>query len=150
MTKYNFPFSYLLVALAGLTATSAIPLVAQTPAPSGPPTAAPGYDTSKEVTLRGSVEAVSQISGRRGWSGTHVTLKTEKETIDVHVGPSWYLTQKQIRFAKGDQIEVTGSRVGFGNTDALIAREVRRGEQTLTLRDAQGIPLWSRGPSRRP
>jgi hypothetical protein len=149
MKEHHFLFPFLVVAVAALTAVwAAPPLSGQTPARSGSPAAVPRYDTSTEATLKGSVEAVKQISGPKGWGGTHVTLKTEKETIDVHVGPSWYLAQKQINFAKGEQIEVIGSRVKFGDSDALIAREIKKGEQTLTLRNAQGIPLWSRGRRR--
>ena len=44
-------------------------------------------------------------------------MATEKKTIDVHVGPSWYLAEKQFRFAEGDQIEVTGSHVKFNSPD---------------------------------
>ena len=46
--------------------------------------------------------------------------------------------QKHINFEKGEQIEVTGSRVKFGDSDALIAREIKKGGQTRTLRNAQG------------
>lgn len=149
MKKHHFLFSILLVALASLVAAWAVPpLVAQTPARSSSPAAVPRYDTSTEATLKGSVEAVRQISGPKGWGGTHLTLKTEKESIDVHVGPSWYLTQKHINFEKGEQIEVTGSRVKFGDSDALITREIKKGGQTLTLRNSQGIPLWSAGRRR--
>jgi hypothetical protein len=104
---------------------------------------APMYNTATEVTLKGSVEAVHQIMGPRGWGGTHLSLKTDKESIDVRVGPSWFLTQNKISFAQGDQVEVTGSRVKFGGQDALIAREIKRGGETFTLRNAQGIPAWS-------
>ncbi len=149
MKKRCCLFSFLVVAFAALAAAwAASPAWAQTPAPAGPPASAPRYDPSTEVTLAGSVEAVTQVTSPKGRGGTHLTLKTEKETIDVHVGPSGYLTRKQISFAKGDQIEVTGSRVKFGDTDALIAREIKKGEQTFTLRNAQGIPLWSRRSGR--
>ena len=104
---------------------------------------APNYNTATEATLKGSVEAVKQTGGMPGGGGTHLTLKTEKETIDVHVGPSWFLTQNKMSFAKGDQIQVTGSRVKFGTEDALLAREIKKGDQTLTLRNAQGIPAWA-------
>lgn len=121
---------------------------AQTPAPAGPPANPPRYDASTEATFNGSVEAVNQITGPRGWGGTHLTLKTEKESIDVHVGPSWFLTQKQVSFSNGNLISVIGSRVKFAGSDAVIARQIKKGDQTLTLRDAQGFPLWAR--SRRP
>jgi len=44
-------------------------------------------------------------------------VATEKKTIDVHVGPSWYLSEKQFRFAEGDEIEVAGSRATFNSPD---------------------------------
>jgi hypothetical protein len=50
-------------------------------------------------------------------------------------GPKGFFSQNKIAFAKGDQIEVTGSKVKFANTDALLAREITKGEQKLTLRN---------------
>jgi hypothetical protein len=106
------------------------------------------YNPTTEVTLKGSVEVVNQMMGPQGWGGTHLSLKTDKETIDVHVGPSWFLTQSKMSFAKGDQVEVTGSRVKFGDNDALIAREIKKGGETFILRNAQGIPVWAGGHHR--
>lgn len=108
----------------------------------------PVYDPSTVVTIQGSVEAVNQVMGHRGAAGTHLSLKTANETVDVHVGPSWFLTQSNVAFAKGDQIEVTGSKVKIEGKDALIAREIKKGDKTITLRNAQGIPTWSRGRNR--
>jgi hypothetical protein len=55
------------------------------------------------------------------------------------------LEKEKFTFAKGDQIEVTGSKVKIGAVDALLAREVKKGDKTLTLRNAQGVSAWSRG-----
>jgi hypothetical protein len=107
--------------------------------------AVPMYNSATEVTLKGSVESIKQVMGPQGWGGTHLSLKADKESIDVHVGPSWFLRQNKMNFAKGDQIEVTGSRVKFGNNDALIAREIKKSGETFTLRNAQGLPAWSGG-----
>ena len=109
---------------------------------------APMYDPATEVTMKGSIEAVQQLTGPRGWAGTHLSLKTDTGTIDVHVGPSWFLTQNKIVLAKGDPIEVTGSKVKFGASDALIARELKKDGKTITLRNAQGVPAWSGGHRR--
>jgi DNA polymerase III alpha subunit len=111
----------------------------------GPRKGTRNYDPSTEMTVTGTVEEVQQQQGKHGWNGTHVVLKTDAENIEVHVGPSSYLTEKQFSFAKGDQIEVVGSKVKLGTNDVLIAREITKDSNKLVLRNAQGIPLWSRG-----
>jgi hypothetical protein len=58
------------------------------------------------------------------------------------------LKEKEFNLEKGDQIVVTGATAEVGGSEALIAREVKKGDKTLVLRDAQGIPKWSQG--RRP
>ncbi len=126
-----------------LVAGLAGPLRAQTAGPRGQ---GPMYDPATEVTLKGTVEEVRQISGNRRWGGTHLTLRTDQGTIDVHVGPSWFLEKNKMSIAKGDSVEVTGSKVKFASGDALIAREIKKGGNTLTLRNTQGIPAWSGGP----
>ena len=115
-----------------------IPAKAQVPAK-----ASPVYDPATEVTVKGTVEEVKQLKGPGGWAGTHLSLKTDAGTIDVHVGPSWFLAQNKISLGKGDQIEVTGSKVKFDDNDALIARELKKEGTSVTLRNAQGIPKWS-------
>ena len=122
------------------------PARAQTTAVS--PRTAPMYDSATEITVKGTVEAINQLKGARGWAGTHLQLKTEKETLDVHVGPSWFLTKNGMTFSKGDQVEVVGSKVKFGETDALLAREITKGDKKLVLRNEKGFPLWSGGPHR--
>lgn len=104
------------------------------------------YDPATETTVKGTVEEVKQIPGQRGGaSGTHLIVKTDKETLEVHLGPTAFLEKEKFTFAKGDQIEVTGSKVKIGGADALLAREVKKGDKALTLRNAQGIPVWSGG-----
>ena len=105
----------------------------------------PHYDKSTEVTVKGTVEAVlTNQQGMRGMGmGTHLTFKTESGDIDVHIGPSWWLTEQKIEFAKGDQLEIVGSSITFNGGKALIAREITKGERKITLRDANGFPVWS-------
>ena len=104
----------------------------------------PRYDTATEVTLRGTITKVESHMGRMGWNGTHLVVSFEAETLTVHVGPSTYVDQQGLSFAAGEQIEVTGSRIKLEGTDVLIAREIKKGEKVLTLRNSQGIPAWSR------
>ena len=106
------------------------------------------YDPSTETTVKGTVEEVKQVSGQHGWNGTHLRLRTEAGQMDVHAGPSSYIAAQGFSFAKGDQIEVLGSKVELGGSEALIAREIKQGDKTLMLRNAQGIPQWSGGRRR--
>ncbi|MDR5729202.1 MAG: DNA-binding protein [Terriglobia bacterium] len=103
------------------------------------------YDPTTETTVSGIVEEVQNVSGTRGWHGIHLQLKTADEVLDVHIGPSWFLAQKKFEISKGDQVEVTGSKLRLDNVDTLIARTIKKGDSQLTLRNEQGIPAWSRG-----
>jgi hypothetical protein len=102
------------------------------------------FDPKTVATVSGEVESLSQSTSRRRMAhGVHLTLKTEKETIPVHLGPSWYLEKQGITFAPKDKVEVTGSRIMYQGQPAIIAQEVKKGDQVLKLRDAAGVPAWA-------
>ena len=107
--------------------------------------AVPNYDPATEATFKGTVEQVKEVdhAGYRG-KGLHVTLKTADGTFDVHLGPASFVT-KEITVAAGDQLEVVGSKVKSDGTESIIARTVKKGDKTATLRNSRGIPLWSGG-----
>jgi len=56
--------------------------------------------------------------------------------------------EKGYVFSKGDQTEVVGSRVKYEGTDVVVARQVKKDGKTLELRNATGVPTWSRGRRR--
>ncbi len=105
------------------------------------------YDPSTEATFKGTVEEVSEVEhpGFQG-KGLHAMLKTDQGTFDVHIGPASFAAKEHLTVAKGDQLEVVGSKVKDDGADAIIARTVRKGDKTTTLRNQKGIPLWSGGP----
>ena len=45
-------------------------------------------------------------------------------------------------FKAGEEIQVTGSKVTQDGTDLILAREVAKGGDTLTLRFKDGKPAW--------
>ena len=59
------------------------------------------------------------------------------------MGPTAYLDEKGITLAKGDVVEILGSGVTMGTGPVLIAKQIKKGDKTWTLRDASGRPLWS-------
>ena len=110
--------------------------------------ASPMYDVNTETTIKGTVESVGIVTGagsrgRRALGGTHLTVKTEKEMLEVHVGPTAYLAEKAITLAKGDTLEILGSRVTIDKEPVAIAEQIKKGDNTWTLRDSAGRPMWS-------
>ncbi|MGB5712477.1 MAG: hypothetical protein WBM44_16390 [Waterburya sp.] len=74
----------------------------------------------------------------------HLSLKSADETVEVHLGPEWYLEEQNFSVEPGDRLEVKGSRITFHRMPAIVAAEVKKADRVLTLRDSNGIPKWSR------
>jgi hypothetical protein len=70
-------------------------------------------------------------------------LTTNQGRLIVHVGPAAYLAGKNFSITKGDELTITGSKVQYQGADFLIAREITKGDQVLTLRDTKGFAVWS-------
>ena len=109
----------------------------------------PAYDIKTETTVKGTVEDVkagSQVMGpgrRMGAQDRQLALKTDTTTLDVQLGPASFLAEKKVEIGKGDTIEVIGSTVTVGESQVLLAREIRKGDTSWTIRDANGAPLWT-------
>jgi hypothetical protein len=101
------------------------------------------YDPKTVETIQGKVLSVEKIQQRGG--GVHLMLQTDKETIAVHFGPSWYIDKQTPKIETNDTITVTGSRVTVDGKPAIIAAQVKKGNEILKLRDENGIPVWRRG-----
>jgi hypothetical protein len=103
------------------------------------------YDPKTVQTLTGEVTSIDTIAGsRRMAGGVHVVVKSDTGSVSVQLGPTWYLDKQETKIAKGDKITVTGSRISLDGKPAIVASEVKKGENTLRLRDKNGVPLWSR------
>lgn len=102
------------------------------------------YNPATVETVSGTVETVDKITPMKGmYSGIHIVIKTDKDSIDVHLGPEWYVERLDTKIEKGDKIEVKGSRVTVAGKPAIIAAEVKKGDSTLILRNSAGIPAWA-------
>lgn len=124
----------LLVALAVAGLLSAPNVIAQR-----------NYDPKTVETIEGKVVSVEKATRGQGRSyGVHLTLQTDKETISVHLGPNWYIEKQTLRIEANDTIIVTGSRVTVDGKPAIIAAQVKKGNEILKLRDENGVPAWRR------
>ncbi len=102
------------------------------------------YNPQSVVEIKGVVEGIEQVTPTKGMSsGIHLKVKTDTETIAVHLGPAWFIERQDISIEKGDMIEVKGSKITFNESPAIIAKEVEKGDTELELRDDNGFPVWA-------
>jgi hypothetical protein len=102
------------------------------------------WDANSVTTIAGEVTAVEKYTPGKGGTayGMRLTVKTDQGTLPVILGPGWYIEQQHFAITPKDTVEVKGSRLSIQGQPMVIAAEVKRGGQTLTLRDDKGIPLW--------
>lgn len=102
------------------------------------------YDPKATETISGEVTSIDRITPNKGMAaGIHMNVKTDKDTVSVHLGPSWYLENQDVKIAAKDKVEVKGARTTFAGKPAIIAAEVKKGDEVLKLRDDNGFPVWS-------
>ncbi|GAX62149.1 small-conductance mechanosensitive channel [Candidatus Scalindua japonica] len=103
----------------------------------------PLYNTEKLETIKGAVVSVDEIiRGNEGFYGIHLTVQTDEETVTVHLGPGWYIENQDMKIEAKEKVEITGSKIFYKGKAAIIAYEVRKGDDILVLRDANGFPAW--------
>lgn len=102
------------------------------------------YNPQTVETLRGEITAVERIASPRPEMPGRMTLslKTDKETVTIYLGPLWYIEKQKVDLAVKDKVEVKGSRVTMDGKPLIIANYVKKGDQVLKMRDDQGMPLW--------
>ena len=102
------------------------------------------YNPKTVETLKGEITAVDRIASPRPEMPGRMTLslKTDKETVTIYLGPIWYLDKQKVDLAVKDKVEVKGSRVTMDGKPLIIANYVKKGDQVLKMRDDQGMPLW--------
>ncbi len=102
------------------------------------------YDPATETKISGTIDEVKEfqcpVSGTMGY---HIALRTGDGVVMVHVASSKFMKEYEIVFDKGQHIDVIGSKMKLENgDDAVLAREIVRGQSTFAFRDKQGKPLW--------
>ncbi len=72
-------------------------------------------------------------------------IQSGSELVTVHLGPKWFVERQDVQIEPKNEVVVTGSRILVAGGTVIAAATVVRGEQTLHLRDAAGVPRWSGG-----
>lgn len=101
------------------------------------------YEVSRQVNVRGIVQEVREYQCPVSDTvGTHITLKQDVGSIEVHLAPASFLKKYEIEIRKGDQVEIQGSKIIFEGKPALLAKVVADDNVTFAFRDSSGKPLW--------
>ena len=76
--------------------------------------------------------------------GMQMLVQTDDgKNTRVQVGPTWYLERQDLDVKENTRVQITGAQAEIDGQPVLLAREVQFDGQLLTLRDMQGMPMWS-------
>lgn len=110
--------------------------------------AAPYYDVTKEVTLKGTVSSVMTKPSAGMIAGSHLLLTTSSGAVDVSLGRFGLQGKGALSVAEGEQIEVTGVMRTLRDKQVFLARTVKAGGQVYAIRNEHGIPVSPQGRER--
>ena len=100
----------------------------------------PKYDLANQVKIKGVIDDMHETPG--AFEGTHLIVKTDTGTVLVQLAPAEFLKEIDTSLKKGDQIDVVGAKNMGTEGEEILAREITIGNNTTTLRDDNGIPVW--------
>lgn len=101
------------------------------------------YDQSRQQTINGLVaETKDYHCPVSGTVGSHITVKLDIGSIEVHLAPASFMKQYEIMIRKDDRVTIVGSKITYDGKPALIAKSVTVGRETFNFRDPKGLPLW--------
>lgn len=105
--------------------------------------AAARYDAANETTVSGTVTSVISAASPEGVVGVHLELSTPSGRVRVALGPAMFIGENNFYFIADDAVSVVGAKVGSAKDNIVWAREVKKGDKVLTLRNADGTPRWT-------
>lgn len=101
------------------------------------------YDLNRETLVQGTVVSFAAASTVPP-IGPHATIQTSSGIVDVHLGNAAMIKINDMFLAPGDSVKIVGESHDFGNGTIFLARILQKGNQTVTLRNLNGIPLTPR------
>jgi sporulation protein YlmC with PRC-barrel domain len=103
------------------------------------------YDPAKEETISGQVVSIDTSAPLPGMApGMQMLVQADDgKNTRVQVGPAWYLERQNLDIRENTRVQITGARAEVEGQPVLMAREVQFDGHIVTLRDMQGMPMWS-------
>jgi len=104
--------------------------------------ALPKYDVSTETKVKGIVEELKFLPPSGAKPQARLLMKAGTDDVEVYLCPKSFLDDMGVTLKKGDEIQVTGSKVKLDGAELTLAREVMKGDDKLVLRFENGKPVW--------
>ena len=108
------------------------------------------YDPAAETSVSGTIRSVISVAGADGTVGVHLVVTTAAGPVRVAVAPAMFIGMNNFSFLTEDAVAVRGAKVGKGTDEAIWARLIMKGSDTLVLRDDDGTPRWPRATAEDP
>ena len=103
------------------------------------------WNAQTEITFSGRVTGIQKSQPFQGMDpGTALLVKNNVGggTALVELGPGWYVDNQPLKFAIGDRVTVTGSKIFVDGRSSILARKVTKGNRVMYLRGTDGFPMW--------
>jgi hypothetical protein len=101
------------------------------------------YDMSHETQIQGTVVSFT-ASSQVAPIGPHATIQTSSGIVDVHLGNADTMKANDIFVEPGDSVKIVGANQSFESGNVFLARVLQKGNQTVALRNRNGIPILPR------
>jgi hypothetical protein len=104
------------------------------------------YQRNSVSSVSGRVVAIDSHVMEPGLTpGVHLLVTTSKGIVVARLGPVRYVERQRTKIKVGDEVTIVGSRGTLRGKPALVAAEVKKGDQLLRLRRVKsGMPYWGR------
>jgi hypothetical protein len=102
----------------------------------------PRYDARAEYVVKATVAGIKTHPSVMGYQDMHVVLTTTVGDMEVHLGPVSYLAKRGFELKPGDEVVVTGCKTTWEGHPVIVARNLKAGDRSITLRSLNGKPAW--------
>lgn len=105
------------------------------------------YKAAEMDSFKGTVEEIKEVVPLDGMSpGVAIVVReSKKETVLVHICPSWFIDTKNTGLKKGDRVKVRGVWAEINGKDVFLASKIKKGDYfSLKVRlTKDGTPFWT-------
>ena len=100
------------------------------------------YNLANEKTVSARVVGVQTDEPAPGQTIAFLAVTVDGKALRIFLAPPEWMEKQKFEFTPGATAEITGVLGYRLNGDAMMPRKIKIGAKTLTLRDAEGKPVW--------